>query len=103
MADLVIKTSKYTQNLLAFDEGSVVVVTEADLDGYDPSLESTAVGSEIWADLSMVYRVRVVGQAAMARISCLRLCCRADEKISAEKLVRENSCLGTLSVDIHVY
>ncbi|GLT91103.1 hypothetical protein SLE2022_090100 [Rubroshorea leprosula] len=103
MADLVIKTPKYTQDLLAFDEGSVVVVTEADLDGYDPSLESTAVGSEIWADLRKVYRVRVVGQAAMARISCLWLRCRADEKISAEKLVRENSCLGSFSVDIHVY
>ncbi|GKU95605.1 hypothetical protein SLEP1_g8940 [Rubroshorea leprosula] len=105
VADLIMTSPKYApcQDLLAFDEGSVVVVTEADLDGYDPSLESSAVGSEIWADVSVVCRVRVAGQAALARVSCLWLRCRAHEKIASEKLVRENSCLGSFSVDIHVY
>ena len=89
---------------MAFDDGSVVVVTEADLDGYDQRLESGAMGSTIWADLSVVYGVRVAGQAALARISCLWLRCQAHQKISAQELARERSCLGsTISLDIHVY
>ncbi|XVF10882.1 hypothetical protein REPUB_Repub07fG0221600 [Reevesia pubescens] len=106
MADLILRTSAFapSRDLVAFDEGSVVVVTEADLDGYDRSLESGAMGSTIWADLSVVYRVRVAGQAALARISCLWLRCQAHQKISAQKLSKESSCLGgTISVDIHVY
>ncbi|MBA0616824.1 hypothetical protein E1A91_D11G028200v1 [Gossypium mustelinum] len=106
MMDLILRTSDLSpaRDLVTFDDGSVVVVTEADLDGYDQSLESGAVGSTIWADLSMVYRVRVVGQAALARISCLWITCQAHQKISAKKLATESSCLGsTISVDIHVY
>ncbi|TXG48641.1 hypothetical protein EZV62_024516 [Acer yangbiense] len=49
--------SKTSQDLVAFDDGSVVFVTESDLNGYDSSLVSKAVGTEIWADLSVVYRV----------------------------------------------
>ncbi|KAK8484486.1 hypothetical protein V6N12_024972 [Hibiscus sabdariffa] len=104
--DLILRTSDLasSQELVTFDDGSVVVVTEADLDGYDQSLEPGATGSRIWADLSVVYRVRVVGQAAIARISCLWLSCQAHEKISAQKLATESTCLGrTISVDIHVY
>ncbi|XWS38622.1 hypothetical protein CRYUN_Cryun19dG0146400 [Craigia yunnanensis] len=106
MADLVFRTSGSapSRDLLAFDDGSVVVVTEADLDGYNQSLESGAMGSTIWADVSVVCRVRVAGQAALARISWLWLRCQAQQKISAEKLGGESSCLGgTFSVDIHVY
>lgn len=106
MMDLILKTSNLSpaRDLVTFDDCSVVVVTEADLDGYDQSLESGGTGSTIWADLSMVYRVRVVGQAALARISCLWLTCQAHQKISAKKLATESSCLGsTISVDIHVY
>ncbi|XVE65137.1 hypothetical protein DITRI_Ditri07aG0157100 [Diplodiscus trichospermus] len=105
MADLMFRSSDSapSRDLVAFDDGSVVVVTEADLDGYNPSFESGSMGSGIWADLSVVYRVRVAGQAALARISCLWLRCRADQKISAPKLGRESSCLGgTINVDIHV-
>uniref|UniRef100_A0A2P2MEF0 phosphatidylglycerophosphatase n=1 Tax=Rhizophora mucronata TaxID=61149 RepID=A0A2P2MEF0_RHIMU len=98
------------QDLLAFDDGSVVVITEADLDGYDPSLRSGAVGKEIWADLSVVCRVRVAGEAAMARISCLWLRCRTHQKILNKQVIsRQSSCsiradhLGGISVDIHVY
>ena len=106
MTDLFLRTSDLapSRDLVAFDDGSVVVVTEADLDGYDQSLESGAMGSTIWADLSVVYRVRVAGQAALARISCLWLRCQEHQKISAQKLGRESSCMGgTISVDIHVY
>ncbi|KAK9275082.1 hypothetical protein L1049_022341 [Liquidambar formosana] len=101
--------SSGAQDLVTFDDGSVVVVTESDLDGYDPSHESNEVRRELWADLSVVYRVRVVSQAALARVSCMWLRCRAHQKIRREKLGRESSCsiqadqLGGISVDIHVY
>ncbi|KAK2981622.1 hypothetical protein RJ640_012904 [Escallonia rubra] len=98
-------------DLFTFDDGSVVVVTKADLDGY----ESGQVSSEIWADLSVVYRVRVAGQATMARLSCLWLRCNT-QQISSEGLHGESNCsikadqvgmqadqTGGLSVDIHVY
>lgn len=111
LTNLIMKPScsAASHDLLAFDEGSVVVVTESDLEGYDANLQSGAVGNEIWADLSVVYRVRVAGQAALARISCLWLRCHASQKISGEKLGRESSCsitadhLGGISVDIQVY
>ncbi|KAJ1394073.1 Tyrosine specific protein phosphatases domain [Sesbania bispinosa] len=108
-ADLLLKASRVaaaSRDLVKFDDSSVVVVTEQDLEGYDPSCQSGTMTSEIWADLSVVYRVRVAGQAALARISCLWLRYGTDQKISAE---RENSCsmrtnhLGGISVDIHVY
>ncbi|XP_065623196.1 phosphatidylglycerophosphate phosphatase PTPMT1-like [Quercus suber] len=110
MNDLIMKAprSAASQDLIAFDDGSVVVVTESDLEGYDSSLDPGAVGSEIWADLSVIYRVRVVGQAALARISCMWVGCRAQERISGEKLRSESSCsiraghLGGISV-IQVY
>uniref|UniRef100_A0A5B6ZZG9 phosphatidylglycerophosphatase n=1 Tax=Davidia involucrata TaxID=16924 RepID=A0A5B6ZZG9_DAVIN len=108
MTSIILKTPKFSveQDLVAFDDGSVVVVSEADLDGYDPS---HAARSEIWADLSLVYGVRVVGRAALARLSCLWLRCHTNQKISGEKLHRESSCsiradqLGGLSLDIHIY
>ncbi|PON33620.1 Dual specificity phosphatase [Trema orientale] len=110
ITNLIKKAPRLTtsQDLVAFDDGSVVVITKSDLDGYESSLESTSVGGEIWTDLSVVYRVRVAGQAALARISCLWLSC-AYQKNTGEKLHRESSCsiradhLGGISVDIHVY
>lgn len=113
-ANLLVKASEAaaaSKDLVTFDDGSVVVVTESDLEGYeyDPSIQSGAVSSEIWADLSVVYRVRVAGQAALAGISWLRLRYFSQPKISGNKMSRENSCtirtdhLGGISVDIHVY
>lgn len=101
--------SAASTDLVPFDDGSVVVVTKSDLEGYEPIMESGDEGSEIWADLSAVYRVRVAGQAALARISCLWLRCRAHQNYSGENLSRESSCslradhMGGISVDIHVY
>ncbi|KAA8522193.1 hypothetical protein F0562_012866 [Nyssa sinensis] len=96
MTSLILKTPKFSaaQDLMAFDDGSVVVVSEADLDGYDPSHESGAVRSEKCTDLSLVYGVRVVGQAALARLSCLWFRGHTHQKISSEKLYRESSCFG---------
>ncbi|KAJ8754406.1 hypothetical protein K2173_002857 [Erythroxylum novogranatense] len=98
-----------SQDLLAFDDSSLVVVTEADLDGYDKSLQPGAVESEIWADFRVLYRVRVAGHAAMTRISCLWLRCGTHEKIFNRQLNRKSSCsvtadhLGGINMDIHVY
>jgi hypothetical protein len=111
MTDLIMKApgSAASQDLVAFDDGSVVVVTESDLEGYDSSLDSGALGSEIWADhlrgISVICRVRVAGQAALARISCLWV----GQRISGEKLGSESSCsiradhLRGISVGIQVY
>lgn len=104
MTSLVMKPPVHLdfKDLAAFDDDSLVVVTESDLDGYDSCLESGAVGSEIWADLSVVYRFRVAGQAALARISCLWLRYHANQNISGEGLMRADQ-LGGLAVDIQVY
>ncbi|TXG48631.1 hypothetical protein EZV62_024506 [Acer yangbiense] len=53
--------SKTSQDLVAFDDGFIVFVTESDLNRYDSSLVSKAVGTEIWAELSVVYWVVVAG------------------------------------------
>ncbi|KAJ8444355.1 hypothetical protein Cgig2_019913 [Carnegiea gigantea] len=97
-------------NLFEFDDCSVVVVTKSDLDGYDPGHEPSVGGSQILADLSVIYKVRVAGQAALARFSCLWLRCHAEQKIVEEQLRRKGSCTiradqinGSLTVDIHVY
>ncbi|KAF3448290.1 hypothetical protein FNV43_RR09003 [Rhamnella rubrinervis] len=111
MANLIMRApcSTASPDLVPFDDGSVVVVTKSDLEGYEPIMESGDEGSEIWADLSVVYRVRVAGQAALARISCLWLRCRAHRNYAGENLSRESSCsieaghMGGISVDIHVY
>lgn len=104
------RRSASSQDFMAFDDGSVVLVTEDDLDGYDPSHESgTVKRREIWADLSVVYRVRVAGEAALARISCLWFSCQPQQKILGKQSSTKNSCsistthLGGISVDIHVY
>lgn len=99
-------------DVFAFDDGSVVLVTNTDLDGYDPNKESSdgdAQGND-WADSSLVYRVRVVGQTALGKLSCMWLPCNTDKMISSEKLCQESRCLirgsnqvGDVTVNIHVY
>ncbi|KAF7810068.1 putative dual specificity protein phosphatase DSP8 [Senna tora] len=107
-ANLLVKASA-TKDLVTFDDASVVMVTQSDLEGYNPSIQSAAVASELWADLSVVYHVRVAGQAALAGISWLRLRYLSQPKIPTTKMSREKSCsvrtdhLGGISVDIHVY
>ncbi|KAF5734396.1 putative dual specificity protein phosphatase DSP8 [Tripterygium wilfordii] len=111
ISDIILETppAASSQDIMAFDDGSVVVISEADLDGYNPCMGAGAMGSEIWTDLSAIYRVRVVGKAAITGISCLWLRCGTHQKIPQEKLDIDTSCsmsadrLGGISVDIHVY
>ncbi|KAL3331080.1 hypothetical protein AABB24_034734 [Solanum stoloniferum] len=91
------------RNLLAFDDGAVVVITETDLDGYNSSVDSRVAGSELWADLNLIYRVRVAGGAALARLSCMWLRCHTDQKIPNQKLTAESKQLESFTVDIHVF
>jgi hypothetical protein len=98
------------ENRVSFDDNSVVLVTESDLVGYssndgDDDESGKLVRSEIWAsDLRVVYRVRVAGQAALARISCLWLRYHREQQ---HKAVAEEDHGGrgggSISVDIHVY
>ncbi|GAB2300821.1 hypothetical protein Dimus_034855 [Dionaea muscipula] len=126
---LVLKSVGFAANamgggsILAFDDCSVVVVTKSDLHGYeyDPShdvdvnmnmnMKMIAAGTQIWEDhLSVICRVRIAGQAAMAKLSCLwRLRCRAQEKVDDQNLCRksgfavETGPIRGLTVDISVY
>ncbi|EOA36145.1 hypothetical protein CARUB_v10009759mg [Capsella rubella] len=59
----------------AFDDGSVVVVTQSDLTGYD---EPQIIGRDascvdVLPELSLACKVQYASQAAFARISCLWL------------------------------
>ncbi|GFY92713.1 phosphotyrosine protein phosphatases superfamily protein [Actinidia rufa] len=87
-------------DLAAFDDGSVVVVTESDLDGYD---DSSLVGNETLAELSLTCRVQFASQAAIAKLSCLWLRYH-DQKLSRKKLGSSVSSdqIGSIGVDIRV-
>uniref|UniRef100_A0A7N0VI54 phosphatidylglycerophosphatase n=1 Tax=Kalanchoe fedtschenkoi TaxID=63787 RepID=A0A7N0VI54_KALFE len=95
-------------DLLPFDDNSVHIITKTDLDGYDGSPEMREAGKALWADLSVLYGVRIVSQAAKAGVSSLRFCYRSQQ--STSKLSREYECSiqagqhGGLSVvGINVY
>ncbi|KAH0849917.1 hypothetical protein HID58_095961 [Brassica napus] len=79
-------------NVVVFEDGSMVVVTHSDVEGYDDDSKRSmnVAGNELW--------VKVVGQAALARISCLWLGLRHDHKLS-----RKNLSMSGLRVDISVY
>ncbi|KAF5206420.1 Phosphatidylglycerophosphatase and protein-tyrosine phosphatase [Thalictrum thalictroides] len=104
-----VKTTGFStrRDVTAFDDNSVVVITESDLDGYDDNNE---VANDICAaEVSIVYKVQFASQAALARLSGLRLRYITSQKISGKKLGSKNSCsvgadkLGGVGVDIHVY
>ncbi|CAL5359802.1 unnamed protein product [Camellia sinensis] len=106
MANLILTTPKFlaARDLKAFDDSSVVLITKADLDGYDPSHKFSAVGSKIWTDLSLVCRIQVTGQVALAKLSCLWLRRHTQQKVSSESSCRITADqLRVLSVDIHVF
>ncbi|GMH09564.1 hypothetical protein Nepgr_011405 [Nepenthes gracilis] len=100
----IVKSSCFpaVENFLAFDDCSVVVVTESDLRGYDPSDRSVA-------DLSVIYRVRVAGEAVLAKVSWLWLRCHAQQNNAPMHLWPKRSCtikadqIRGLTVDIRVY
>ncbi|MCE0481029.1 hypothetical protein HAX54_038399 [Datura stramonium] len=85
------------KEVAAFDDGSVVLVSESDLDGYDESVESGLSRNEVLVDLNLACRgVQVASQAAISRLSFLWLRYHSTEKMSTKKL-------GGIGVDIHVY
>ncbi|ESQ36847.1 hypothetical protein EUTSA_v10008212mg [Eutrema salsugineum] len=64
------------QVLSGFDDGSVVVVTESDLAGYDEPIKNTggnAASVDVLPEQSLACKVQFVSQAAFAKISCLWL------------------------------
>ncbi|XVE76867.1 hypothetical protein DITRI_Ditri13aG0014700 [Diplodiscus trichospermus] len=86
------------QDTEAFDDGSVVVVTESDLDGYDASFDADVSGKEMLGEGSLAGRFHFASQAAIARLSCLWLRCHADQKTS-----RKPGPLSSLGIGIRVY
>ncbi|KAK8587858.1 hypothetical protein V6N13_086824 [Hibiscus sabdariffa] len=68
------------QDTAVFDDDSVVVVTESDLDGYDTSLDTDMWSEEMLGEGSLSGKLQFASHAAMAKLSCLWLRCRADEK-----------------------
>lgn len=89
-------------DLEPFDDGSVVLVTESDLDGYNESLDS-GVACNMLAELSVACRVQFASQATIARISCIWLRCHA-HKLSRKKLGSSvgSDQLGSIGVDMQV-
>ncbi|CAH1415677.1 unnamed protein product [Lactuca virosa] len=71
-----------SRGVFRFDDGSVVVITTADVDGYNNVDDEEKDGLE----LNLVWRVRVAGEAALARFSSL-LCLTNSQmlKISPHK------------------
>lgn len=96
------------RDVASFDDNSLVVITESDLDGYDDNVDHGIVGNELCAaELSIVYKFQFASQSALARLSGLGLRI-VSHKISGEKMNSKSSCsagadkLG-VGVDIHVY
>ncbi|KAL3516876.1 hypothetical protein ACH5RR_023778 [Cinchona calisaya] len=89
----------------AFDDGSVVLVTESDLDGYDEIYELDLAGKNMLAESNLACRLQFVSQAAVARLSCLWLRSQAGQRVSLKKLESSmtSSQLKSIGVDIHVY
>lgn len=80
------------KEVAVFDDGSVVLVSECDLDGYDESVESDLTRNEVLVDLKLACRgVQVARQAAISRLSYLWIRYHSTKK------------LGSIGVDIHVY
>ncbi|KAL0379740.1 UNVERIFIED_CONTAM: putative dual specificity protein phosphatase DSP8 [Sesamum angustifolium] len=87
-----------------FDDNSLVLITESDLDGYEESPDSGSAGQNMLTDLNLACRVQFASQAAFSRLSCLWLRSQTDQKVSKklQSSVRNNQ-LGNIGVDIHVY
>lgn len=63
-----------TVKSLDFNDGSLVVVTELDLEGYDADFDSVLVGNnDSLTELNLACRVQFASQAVIARLSCFLL------------------------------
>ncbi|KAI3813078.1 hypothetical protein L1987_17794 [Smallanthus sonchifolius] len=96
-------------DVFTFDDGSVVVITKADLDGYDDDDDDddeSNGGGQIWSGMNMVCWVPV---AALARFSSLLLSSTSDKKMSRvlSLVTRENTrthdMRSGVSINIHLY
>ncbi|XP_042050432.1 phosphatidylglycerophosphate phosphatase PTPMT2-like [Salvia splendens] len=72
-----------------FDDNSLVLITESDLDGYEENHELGEAGE---SEVNLACRVQVVSQAAISRLSYLWVRCQTGQKVSR-----------SMGVDIHVY
>ncbi|MQM08116.1 hypothetical protein Taro_040970 [Colocasia esculenta] len=83
-----------TRKLVSFDDSSVVVISESDLDGYKEG-ERSGIRSSPYAEAGLVYKVQFASQAALARFSCFwfRSQDRRAVAISHKKLGKESCSL----------
>ncbi|XP_020592186.1 putative dual specificity protein phosphatase DSP8 [Phalaenopsis equestris] len=81
-----------TPHLSTFEDSSFVMVSKSDLDGYDGN------SSNLWAELSLVYRMQFASQAAIARLSCLWLRCHDDKKRGVESCSLEADQMGMMGL-----
>ncbi|KZV45079.1 hypothetical protein F511_29400 [Dorcoceras hygrometricum] len=89
-----------------FDYGSIVVVDESDLDGYEENRDSNPGGRNMMTEVNLACRVQFVRQAAIARLSCLWLRTHSEQKEVTRKKMGNSvgsSQIGSLGVDVHVY
>ncbi|GAB2270984.1 hypothetical protein Dimus_005840 [Dionaea muscipula] len=88
-----------------FDDGSVVMVTDSDLDGYNGSPDSYFTGNIMLAEMSLTCKVQFASQAAVTRLSNLWLRSLPGHKGSRKKLIHSTGAdqIESISIDIQVY
>lgn len=84
-------------DLEEFDENSLVLITESDLDGYEENPESGEAGERMMNEVNLACRVQFASQAAISRLSCLWVRCQMGQRVLRKSSVR------SMGVDIHVY
>ncbi|KAJ9549972.1 hypothetical protein OSB04_022515 [Centaurea solstitialis] len=93
---MILRPVRYA-GVFTFDDGSVVVITKADVDGYEDEEDGSGDGN-----MSLVCRVRVAGEVALAKFSRLWV----SSKMSGVRLVNWNKCSKAsdeVSINIHLY
>lgn len=105
----IIPRPSYEQDIVPFDDSSVVIVSDADLDGYDSTFDKVTTGNELWTtDVHLIYKVRIASQSALTRVSYLWLRSRTTQK-NMSKIGVDSSCSAqaeqhdNISVDFQVY
>ncbi|XP_022895724.1 putative dual specificity protein phosphatase DSP8 isoform X1 [Olea europaea var. sylvestris] len=85
------------ENLEDLDDGSIVIVNESDLEGYEEISNSGETGENILAVANLACRVQFASQATISQLSCLWL------RIQAGQKVLRNSRLRSMDVvDVRV-
>ncbi|XP_073288569.1 phosphatidylglycerophosphate phosphatase PTPMT2-like [Primulina huaijiensis] len=87
------------------DYGSIVVVDESDLDGYEENRDTNIGGRNMMAEANLACRVHFASQAAIARLSCLWLRTHSEQKVTRKKMGSSvgSSQIGSMGIDVHVY